>query len=184
MIRLATLLFSMACVFSSWAHAYEPAQREAIKAFSFKGVGFGASVEDLQRALPVEFLDDQSSPEKGQKVFFHNPESGDVSAVFFSFIDDSLYEIRLVYDAPTANRVGGWDTIAERLVKKFGKADAESKGTEVEEPMIASFFWNYREDDRFIEMEVDKKYSRVSFTELAGFHRWEAAKKKGADVGF
>jgi len=183
-IRLATLLFSMAYVFSSWAHAYEPAQREAIKAFSFKGVGFGASVEDLQRALPVTFLDDESSPEKGQKVFAHTPEGGDVSAVFFSFIDDSLFEIRLVYDARTANRVGGWDTIAERLVKKFGKADAESKGDKVEAPMIASFFWNFREDDRFIEMEVDKNYSRVSFTDLAGWSRWDAAKKKGADVGF
>ena len=184
MIRFATLLFSMTYVFSSWAHAYDPAQREAIKTFSFRGVGFGASVEDLQNALPVTFLDDQSSPEKGQKVFAHIPEGGDVSGVFFSFIDDSLYEIRLAYDAPTANRVGGWNTIAERLVKKFGKADAESKGTEVEEPMIASFFWNFGEDDRFIEMTVDKKYARVTFTDTAGWRRWDAAKKQGADVGF
>lgn len=184
MNRFAPVLFSMTCFLSSWANAYEPAQREAIKAFSFKGIGFGASIEDLQRSLPVTFLDDQSSPEKGQKVFAHIPENGDISGVFFSFIDDSLYEIRLAYDAPTANRIGGWHTIAQRLVQKFGKADAESKGEDVEEPMIASFFWNFREDDRFIEMTVDKKYARVTFTDTAGWRRWDAAKKKNAEVGF
>ena len=123
MIRLATLLFSMAYVFSSWAHAYEPAQREAIKDFSFKGVGFGASVEDLQQALPVDFLDEHSAPEKGHKLFSHTPEGGDVTYVFFSFLDDSLFEIRIAYNPDTANRIGGWNTIAERLVKKFGKAN-------------------------------------------------------------
>ena len=184
MIRLATLLFSMACVFSSWAHAYEPAQRKAIKEFSFKGVGFGASVEDLQQALPVDFVDEESSPEKGHKIFGHAPEGGDVNFVFFSFFNDSLFEFRLIYNAETAKRIGSWNTIAERLVKKFGKADGESKGTKVEEPVIVSLFWKFREDDRFIEMEVDKDFVRVGFTDLAGYRRWGAAKKEGADVGF
>ncbi len=180
--------FALACLFvllsPNWGFAYEPAEREAIKSFAFKGIGFGASADDLQRKLTVSFFEDQSMPEKGQRVFCHIPDHGDISGVFFSFIDDSLYEIRLVYDAPTANRIGGWDTIAERLVTKFGKADGNSKGTDVEEPEIASLFWNYSDDNRFIEMQVDKKYTRVTFTDLAGMRRWEAAKKKGAEVGF
>lgn len=163
---------------------YEPAQRAAIKNFAYKGVGFGASVEDLENELPVTFLDDQSTPEKGHRVYAHLPGQGDVSGVFFSFINDELYEIKLVYDAPTANRIGGWDTILERLVSKFGKADPESKGFEVEEPMIASLFWKYPDEERFIDFEVDQKYTRVAFTDLVRYRRWEESKKQGADVGF
>jgi hypothetical protein len=182
--RFIAAMVSLACLSTSWAHAYEPAQRQAIKDFAYKDIGFGASVEDLERGLQVTLLNDESTPEKGHTVFAHLPNNGDVSAVFFSFIDDSLYEMRLVYDAPTANRIGGWNTIAERLVQKFGKADANSKGAEVEAPAIASFFWNFAEDNRFIELSVDKKYTRITFTDMAGWKRWEEKKKKSANVGF
>jgi len=118
----------------------------------------------------------------------HEPENADATRVFFSFFDDSLYGIRIVYDQAALDRVGGPDAILERLVEKFGKADPTSKGPNVEKPLFFALFWVFQEVDRSIEFEGfeadEKKYFRVTFHDTEGLRRFEEKKKRNANLGF
>ena len=108
-----------------------------------------------------------------------------ITLVGFYFFEGKIYAIRMAYDVAATNRLGGWDIVVGKLVDRFGKADGNSKGTNVtEKDQIASFFWNFSSVSRYIEVGVQTQYMYVEFTDTDLFQKLQDKKKALLDLGF
>ena len=152
------LAIAIAILSLSWAHGQEPAQREEIRSYTYKGVGFDSTIEQLKATLPVEYDDSQSSPAEDRHIYKHVPfpprDHPCLLAVYFDFRGESLHQILLTYSLPPGTKLGDWRKIASRLTDKYGKPSEKSEGRDVKAPRIASYSWNFPDDKRFVHLSV------------------------------
>lgn len=102
-----------------------------------------------------------------------------------SFLDGKLYKIRLFYFPATVNQLGDWGIILSRLVDRFGRANADSKGNETgDEDHFAAYFWRFDDVKKWISFDVFKTAVLVEFEDLVAHWELENRKKKTANLGF
>jgi len=95
--------------------------------FEFHGMSFGGSEDDIEEFFSDCAYDKASSdPKAGIGVY--NVEATGVDEAKLWFFSGRLYMVTLIYGAARVASMGDWTAIADRLVARFGKANAESSG--------------------------------------------------------
>lgn len=162
-------------------------EAQAIKDFEFQGFKFGADLDSFKQKFgdKLILIEKRSDSKNGVSVYgiVENFEGFDLC--FLWFCDGKLFQIRLNYEPSTVDKIGGWETVIEKVVEKFGKPSPKSKGTDAKaEDEIAEFHWVFPDVHRFISIDVSKKDMNVEFTDTEAYEKWQERKKKSAKVGF
>jgi len=162
-----------------------PEHDKAIKDFKFNGLPFGTDTKTFKAKFPkAELSADQSDPKIGLLMYTMRDVSGIDLAAFY-FQDDKLFRCTYIYSAKTTEKIGGWITVVEKVVDKFGKADEDCMGIDtVEKGHLANFFWKFPNVNRFIEADIREDMMKVIFTDTEGRDRMIERQKENAELGF
>ena len=157
-------------------------QNSAIKEFKFEGVGLGATFTEVKTKYPdLKLEKDKSDPNVNLAVWV-NYDLNTADAVDYYFFNGKVFKLEIIYLPKTLEKIGGYETIHERLVLKYGKEDQNLPN----EKEICDYSWQFYDANRFLEywavsegddaclMIMDKKLAR----ELSKM------RKDKADVGF
>ena len=82
------------------------------------------------------------------------------------------------------NKIGGDGVLLDRLVHKFGKAEADSPGVTKKEPYEFQLNWRMKDANRFITRTTKEKITWIDVTDMVVLTKMLEAKKKTADTGF
>jgi hypothetical protein len=160
-------------------------EEQAISDFEFRGLKFGTSLESFKEKLNGHYATAEglAEPQNSVDVFVVTADGADL--VYLWFFESKLFQITFLYEPATVNKIGGWETIIEKIREKFGRPVADSEGTNSkDEGIVASFFWKFRTVHRYIEVLVKKTSMKAEFTETESYLKWQERRKKGAKVGF
>jgi hypothetical protein len=159
-------------------------QTKAAKEFKFEGVSFSTTLEEFKTAHPDAELQAEDSDKKIRlEVYLADSEAASILMV--KFFDGQLMEMRILYDVKKVNKIGGWEVLLERLVDKFGKADADSLGYDKEEKK-AQLDWTFKKANKVVTfLAVERKnHFRVDVEDTEIAKKMRDAKAKSADTGF
>lgn len=161
--------------------AQEKDHSKAAQDFSYEGCGFGMTVSDflVKHSKKSERNSEQSEPKNKLIVFdMENVKGADLAK--FYFYDNELYRIQIFYLPDTLDKIGGWVTVAERLVEKFGKPDGKSSFTDE----LVEVIWRFPDVDKFIQYKVLPDVAVVEAADVKRYDKYTEEKKKKADLGF
>jgi len=156
----------------------------AIQNFQFHGLTWGSSTAQMKSQFPScierrEGTDDSV----GKHEYLVQAQGTDGAELLF--LDDHLYNIRLVYSPATTNEMGSWNTVLQRLVERFGLADAKSKGSDTgDDKIVASYYWRFEEITKYVGFDVYKFGVSVEFTDMAALWDVNARIEKTVNLGF
>ena len=170
--------------FFSWSgFTQEKSYETSAKNYSFQGISFGTTYAQLKTKFPT--IVDETNPDDQSlgRSIYSLQNIPNTSAVFFYSYKDSIYAIRIVYDVETTNRLGGWTTITEKVIEKYGKADPASKGYNTNEKnTIANFFWYFANVKRSIYLVVLNDFMYVEFTDTGKYEKMQDDIKNTVDL--
>lgn len=158
-------------------------QNKAAKEFAFEGVSLGATYSEIKAKYPdIEFRQKNSDAKVGLAVWAtYNPKTAD--SVDFYFLSGKLYKVRVLYMSKTLNKIGGSETIYEKLVAKYGKEDDASFDNE---KLACDYTWQFYSVDRYINYSVikDSNSGFLVVADKAASRQLTEKQKSKADVGF
>ncbi len=163
-----------------------PEQIKAAKEFTVEGIGFSATPQTIRTKWPTaERVAEESNAKLGLEVL-RVDSTPNTDGVDFHFLDGRLMKMQVWYFPERVKKMGGYLTVAEKLVTRLGKADADSKGGNVDESEgeICQFDWVIPEAERWIRYHVTKKVAVLSVWDREVARKKEAKEKASADTGF
>lgn len=99
------------------------ADSDAMASFRFRGMPLGTEYREFVRRYPgATFLGDQSQERMGLKIYFATI-SDVADGAKFSFLDERLFQIEIMYLPERLTKLGGLDSFAQKLRSAFGKPD-------------------------------------------------------------
>lgn len=180
----ASVLFLLPAVVMADARTAE--EVAAAKAFKVEGVYLGMTETEFRElypmAQPLKDLTDVNTGTVGLRV----SETKNTDGVDAAFWRGRLLEYYVWYGVPRTEQLGGFTTLMKRLVEKFGKADADSRGANEDKNSeeLAELKWRIPEADFYCELLIQKKINRVNITDMRAFTDRGNMKERKADVGF
>ena len=183
----ALALFSCLIFFVGfWVNAFgddhTADQNKAAKEFTLEGIGLGATYSAVKAKHPdIEFVKDKSDAKVGLAIW-KTYSSKAVDIITFNFLDGKLYKIEVFYMDKTLDKFGGYKTVYEKLVAKYGKEDETSD----DEKFVCDYTWQFFDADRFMNYYIVKtNYSGYLVVVDKALTRQLTEKKKAnANVGF
>jgi len=174
--QLLSLCFSLGFVVNTLADDHTPEQNSAIKAFAFEGIAIGATAAELKaKYSDLDFNKDKSDVAVGMAVWtLWEPKTAD--SIDFKLFDGKVMEIVVWYQAKTLEKIGGDETIYEKLVAKYGKED---------EKHPSAYIWQFFDSNRYVNWCVIKDGSAfLTVTDKEAARKLTAKRKAKAEVGF
>ena len=89
------------------------------KNFSFEGMKFGSSLSSFKSKYPDVVLGENDDEKIGVKLYNVFTLSS-ASYGFYSFYEDKLYKIVIIYSENDISKMGSLQTLVNRLLEKFG----------------------------------------------------------------
>lgn len=163
-----------------------PEQIKAAKDFMIEGIGFSATPQTIRAKWQfAKTVEKESNPKIGFEVL-RVGETPNTDGIDFCFLDGKLMQMWVWYAPQRLNKIGGWDVILDRLIKKFGKGDADSKGTKVdtEDGEVYQIDWVIPEAERWVRYDVKKKVAVLQIWDREVARKKEAKEKATAETGF
>jgi hypothetical protein len=158
-------------------------QNKAAKEFAFEGVSLGVTYSEIKAKYPdIEFRQNDSDAKVGLAVWTtYNPKTAD--SVDFYFLSGKLYKVRVLYMSKTLNKIGGYETIYEKLVAKYGKEDEASFDNE---KLVCDYTWQFFTVDRYINYSVikDSNSGFLVVADKTASRQLTEKQKSKANVGF
>jgi hypothetical protein len=186
LVVTASAIALAACSVVAHAADKTPEQIKAAKEFIIEGIGFSATPQTIRTKWPnAERVAKESNSKIGVEVLFVS-ETQNTDAMQFTFLDGKLMKIQALYQPARVKKMGGWETIAEKLVAKLGKADADSEviDDDPKSEKIADFDWVIPEAERWFSYVVSKKSALLTICDIELARKKEAKEKAAADTGF
>lgn len=151
-MRIMITAFILIFLASTISIAQEPSEYEkAARDFNFEGTKLGISLQDFQQQVTnASELKERSRPEWGLKCLFAKPKTA--AGVTYSFFEQKLYQIQIIYEMSIINRMGGVEILRNKLLAKFGAPERVQKDTD-------ETFWIFIDVNRGIFFTVKKKNS-------------------------
>ena len=158
-------------------------EAKAARDFTFEKIKLGSSLKDFKKQFPnASYQVDLSDPKLKVAVFLQDSESAAFTRV--EFLDEILYEIRVIYNIEKVNKLGGDSVLLDRLIKKFGKFQKDKDYEFKREPFAINGVWRFPEVDRFVKFQATEKFSRLDVTDMKLFRELQERKAKAAKTGF
>jgi hypothetical protein len=162
---LGLLSVSISVAVNAFADSHTDEQKKAAKEFSIEGIGLGASYSEIHAKFPdIEFRKDLSDPKVGLAVW-RTYKSKTSDGIAFSLFGGKVYKIEVGYLSKTLTDLGGYKTVYDKLVAKYGKEDKST----VDEKFLASFTWKFYDVDRYIAYQVTKTDGHFVVMDVALF---------------
>ena len=153
------------------------------KSFSIEGVKLGMTIDDFKKLFPAaEPLSDLSDT-VNNKQGFRVDSTANTDGIDAAFFEGKLFDCYVWYMPSRLNKMGGDETILNKLVEKFGKANADSKGYDGENSKL-ELHWRIPEADFYCSFMATPNKSTMNITDTAAFKKFMELKAKKANVGF
>ena len=157
-------------------------QNSAIREFKFEGVGLGATFSEVKAKYPNMIFQKEQSDSDMKLAVWSNEDIKTADGVIYGFLNGKLFQIEVVYEPDTLNKIGGYNTIYDRLVSKYGKEDENSPNAKY----ICDYKWQFYDVRRYVSYSIKSESHRgflfVADAEVA--RKIFEARKAKADVGF
>jgi hypothetical protein len=182
------LVFSLLSFFVSFGlnafgdDGHTEEQNKAVKEFVVEGIGLGATYSEIKAKYPdIEFMKEDSDAKVGLAVW-RTFSTKKVDAVRFYIFNGKTYKISIFYTAETLSKFGGYETIYQKLVAKYGKEDESSP----DEKSLCDYTWQFFDANRYINYNVVKENSCgfVIVVDKELSRQLSEKRKSQADVGF
>ena len=160
------------------------AQSEAVKSFDFQGLKFGSDIDTFKKRFPDATINEAQSDSRNGIEAFVIRNHNDIDAVMCYFFENSLFYITLAYSPATLQRMGGWISVHDRLVEKYGQGGGGVLPNSNQN--YAVYTWGGPPDSDFaITFEVSlTKTLKVDFIDGYILQKVDKKKKERANVGF
>lgn len=179
-------LLCLAAYLSSAARGDPPGEADLIEAdkfardFSFDKVRLGTPLKDFLKRYPKA---EKTDSDAKLKIELYTVPVPPATSCSYLFLDGNLYEMRLLYDVATTEKMGGWKVIIDKLVDKLGKVEADDLKHE-KDPFKLDGIWRLGKVNRAIEFLVTEDMTKVEVTDLKALREINQRKKKAAKTGF
>jgi hypothetical protein len=156
-------------------------QIKAAKEFTFEGIPFSTTLEQFKKKHPSATPGEDTDSKIGVAEFrFDSDAATIVSAKFFQ---GKLYRITMLYEGVKLSNVGGSEALLERLTKKFGKPDANSRGIISKGPLEWEGQWAIPDASRFVKIHAALGSVEIGVADTAIYDKL-LAKRKASNSGF
>lgn len=185
---LLTTVTVVAVLFCASAFSQGPPKQEllptelAAQNFTFEGVKLGMKIKNFQTLYPdAELMEEYSNAKIDKKTYMIDAKSAKVG--MYTFHDDILYDMRIMYTPKQINDMGGDIELYKRLKNKLGKhIDAEY--IYKKEPYNVIAVWRFPNVERAIKMEGKDKHSMFQVLDTRKSSIVDALQKKLVKSGF
>ena len=120
-IVLFSLLFiPVGFTLNTFGADHTPEQNRAAKEFAFEEVRLGATISEIKtKYTSLEFDKDGSDLKVGLATWttYHSKSADSIDFILFN---EKLYKMAVHYGFERASKLGGYETIHEKLVAKYG----------------------------------------------------------------
>ena len=161
-----------------------PTEIANAKAFVLDSVTLGMTEQEFLRlypdAKPFASLTDVKTQTKG----LHVNRTKNTSGIDAAFWNGRLLEFYAWYSVGRTNEMGGFMTLVDRMIDKFGKSDAASKGkTKIDGEDCLQLQWKINQEF-FCELQVRPDLTYINITDTVAHTKRAQEQSKKADVGF
>jgi len=166
------------------AEAEDRTEKEiaAAKAFNIEGVKLGMSKEEFLQLFPEAVEDSKRSrPDIGVEAL-RVDNTGKTSGIDVKLLDGKVIEVYAFYTDSRVEEMGGVGTLAERLVLKFGKAEANSPGRT--EGGKLALIWRIHGAAFWCKLSKAPDITAINYVGVKGYALMLDRKRKIADPGF
>ena len=171
--------FLIVCICYAQNQTYSDYEKNVL-AFNAQGIKLGDTYSAFKEKFPdATYMSDAS--DDINKVYAVGTITN-VTVALFYFVDDSLYAIRYGYDVKQANKLGGWDVIAENFVKKYGRFD--SVDSNMNGDTIFEAYRKYSAINRYLQFWVTKQTVLFEFQDTNLAEKLRQRKMNSMDYGF
>jgi len=182
LVLIGFLCLPIAFTENAAADDHTPEQNSAIKSFAFEGIGLGATYLEIKAKYPdIEFLKEKSDAKVGLAVWT-TFSSKAADSVDFQLFGGKVVEIRVFYFAKTLEKYGGYKSVYEKFVAKYGKEDEATDN----EDHLCDYTWQFFDANRYVHFYVVKKTydGLLVVADKEASRQLTAKQKANADVGF
>lgn len=158
---------------------------DAARSFQFEGIGFSMMRSEFRKKYPAAtLLAEESEPELDLQCYrLTDLPAADALQVYF--YSDRMHKMRIIYVPARVAKLGGASVIVNRLVKRFGKAESDSRGNfQHAGTQCAELHWKFGGSDRYIQCIVMGIGCVVEFVDTHVEAAIQARREAAADLGF
>jgi hypothetical protein len=159
-------------------------QMLAAKQFTFEGVALSCSLKDFLLKYPsAQLLGSESQANLGIKCYCVRAlQSADMAQ--YTFLDDTLFEVTVVYTHEGLKKIGGEKVLLNRLTDKFGPPDRDFSAGRVVKDGEEVFRWHLRGARRVFAYSYRPNLCLILFFDSSKNELANKRKAEKANVGF
>ncbi|MGE0536255.1 MAG: hypothetical protein AB7O68_14845 [Pirellulales bacterium] len=155
------------------------ADSDAMANFRFRGMPLGTEYSEFARRYPgATFVGDQSQERIGLKVYYATI-SDVADGAKFSFLDDRLFKIEIMYLPERLTKLGGLEAFSEKLITAFGKPDQNKTG---EQGFVVT--WRRSDLNRYAYFGNTSDAAILAVCDTLPEGVLQARRSRSADFGF
>ena len=152
------------------------------KNFSFEGMKFGSSLSSFKSKYPLAVIENNEDEKVGVK-FYKVSNLSLASYGAYSFYSDRLFKIVIIYSKNDVNKMGGLQTIANKLLEKFGVPTDFKKINDDEK--IDVVWWRFESVGKYFEVLTYKDgYVKLYILDENIEKKINVKKTSSVDIGF
>ena len=152
-----------------------------IAAFKMGKVSLETKLEDFKNLYPTARKDKESDAKLGTEVYIVEAEG--MSLLGVKFLDGVLYEVKGFWLKKELGKIGGYETILEKIKNKYGKAHEDSPGIKSEKPIDAVLIWKNEADTKLLAFSLKEDHACVEVLNTELRDKFKERKKKSAKSG-
>lgn len=181
-MKLITIIFSL-IIFTEISFSQQSEYVKNAKSFEFEKIKLGFTYSNFISQYP-NAIKIQNNDESIGVLAYRVDDLKSASYGFFTFYNNRLFSVSIIYNEDKLNSIGGWQTLLNRLKEKLGNDILKYKKLD-EENKTDVVWWDFDSIQRYFEV-VFFKDGDVSllFTDDSVRELIRNKKAKNADIGF
>ena len=154
-----------------------------IASFKIGKVGLGTKIQDFSKNYPNAVQQKTDNVTQSQEVYMVEPKGMDCLQA--TFLNGTAYRVSAIWTEQDLDKIGGYETLMDKLEKKFGVPHANSPGVQSRQPLILHMFWTDVEQNpsQMLTFIVKNKNASISLVDVVVLNKIKESKRKSARTG-
>ncbi len=123
-----------------------------VAAFKMGKVSLETKLEDFKKLYPTAKKDKESDAKLGTEVYLFDVEG--MSLMRVQFLDGMPFQVQGLWLNKELGKIGGWETVFDKIKDKYGKQHEDSPGIKSEKPLEVELLWKNKAATKVLEFQL------------------------------
>ena len=151
--------------------------------FNIQGIKLGTTIKEFKSntKFTSEYYESISEPNINQKVYV-SEDIPNMDTCVFRFFEDKLYEVGILYDPSTINKMGGWSAVLLKLVERYGQKF--TLPSRKDDDAIFEGYMYFDNIKRTLYSKVESDCLIIEMTDTGAYEKMQEKRRENMDFGF